>query len=242
MISDKEISSEYFIGSYSPFILFEYEFHNLNDIAGFHQQKERLNKSNPALEICMIGIISHFEAFFKHTFAAITNIYPSVLHNFSNRRADISFYLHDILAIKDDFQKSLSFLVTEKQDFGSAKKINSLFQDLIKVTPFTTDECSKFDTIIKNRNLIVHHGGVFTFNYVKSETKKIEVEKIFRDRLPIQLDDFLNDNLFLLDIVVKLTLLSVKFLESVITKEDADYINKKRAIELLTVGILDNLI
>ncbi|MBO0953078.1 hypothetical protein [Fibrella forsythiae] len=234
--------SKYFIGSYSPFLLFEHEFHNLSEIANCYEDKEMFGERNAAIEVCTIGIISHFEAFCKHTFAALTSIYPDLLHDFSKKRPEITFFLNDIIAIKNNFNESLSFLVTEKQDFGSAKKINNLFQDLIQVTPFTKDDCLKFDLILKKRNLIVHHGGVFTFSYSKGQSKPTDIKKIFREKIPITYDDYLDDSLFLFDIAIKLTKASSLFLTKVLKDTAINYTDKKFAVDLLTKAVYDELL
>jgi hypothetical protein len=242
MLDDQNLYCNFFIGNYSPFLLFEYEFHSLDEIANAYEHKETIKKNNAALEICTIGIVSHFEAFCKHTFAAIINICPALLNNFSAKRPDISFLLKDILTIREEFQKSLNFLVTEKQDFGSAKKINSLFIDLAKISPFSNDDSFRFDYIMKKRNLIVHHGSVFTFNYIQSSNKKNEIEKVFKDKLPIQLKDYIDDADFLFDIAIKLTKSSAMFLSNLLDEKNENYNDKKRAIELLTRAIYDDLI
>jgi hypothetical protein len=60
----------------------------------------------------------------------------------------------------------LGFLIAEKYDFGTAKKINALYSALLKVSPFSTDEAHAYSRLLGDRNLFVHHGGTYTLSYV----------------------------------------------------------------------------
>jgi hypothetical protein len=60
----------------------------------------------------------------------------------------------------------LGFLVAEKYDFGTAQKINSLFTAILKVTPFSKDEARIYSEFLRDRNLLVHHGGTYTMSYL----------------------------------------------------------------------------
>jgi hypothetical protein len=56
-------------------------------------------------------------------------------------------------------------LISEEYDFGSAKEINGLYQDLLRITPFSANEAKKYSHFLSDRNLLVHHRGVFSYNY-----------------------------------------------------------------------------
>ena len=72
----------YFVGRISPFLLFEFEYHSLDEVVSTFDGKQRFNKSNPAAEVCLIGLVAHFEAFCKHLFAASANLNVSALRRF----------------------------------------------------------------------------------------------------------------------------------------------------------------
>jgi len=63
--------------------------------------------------------------------------------------------------------------VAEERDFGSAETINELFLDLLKITPFSKDEMEVYSQFLNDRNLLVHHGGVFTLKYLSQSTDAI---------------------------------------------------------------------
>ena len=71
--------SGYFVGRISPFLLFEFEYHSLDRVVSEFDGKQLFEKSNPAAEVCLIGLVAHFEAFCKHLFAASANLNISAL-------------------------------------------------------------------------------------------------------------------------------------------------------------------
>ncbi len=61
----------------------------------------------------------------------------------------------------------LGFLLAEQFDFGTARKINALYQALLQITPFSRDEARRYSGMLADRNLIVHHGGTYTSQYLE---------------------------------------------------------------------------
>jgi hypothetical protein len=65
----------------------------------------------------------------------------------------------------------LGFLLAEKYDFGTPKRINALFNALLKITPFGREDAKRYAALLRDRNLLVHHGGVYTLAYLEQELK-----------------------------------------------------------------------
>jgi len=117
--------------------------------------------------ICFIGLIAYFEAFCKDHFASILNIEPTLLETLRQKGQDTRIDPARLLRLQDKWNFSLGFLVAENYDFGTAQKINALYTALLKVTPFSKDETNLYDKMLRDRNLLVHHGGSLTFNYIE---------------------------------------------------------------------------
>jgi hypothetical protein len=99
--------------------------------------------------------------------------------------------------------KKLGFVVSEKFDFGSAKKINSLYLSLLKVSPFSKDDSKLFDKLLTDRNLVVHHGSNYTLSYLE-QTKVASIENAYWNCLIVDQDYFCNSFKFIEKISIKL--------------------------------------
>jgi hypothetical protein len=73
--------------------------------------------------------------------------------------------LSHILTVRRELGFKLGNAISEEYDFGSAKEINGLYQDLLRITPFSAKDAKKYSRFLSDRNLLVHHGGVFTYAY-----------------------------------------------------------------------------
>jgi len=155
------LALEYFSGGVPGGIYFPGSVAALS--ASINRNARGINRIN---EVCFIGLMAYFEAFFKDQFAAMINIEPSLLRALRLAGYDISIDPTSLLPHGDQWRVRLGFLVSEKFDFGSAKKINALYSALIKVAPFSKDEVKYYDEILRDRNLLVHHGGVVTSSYL----------------------------------------------------------------------------
>ncbi len=116
-------------------------------------------------KLCLVGLVAYVEAFFKNEFAALINLYPDLLMAFSEKRGEVTLNVLDLINPHEDIQNKIGFLVSEKYDFGTARSINGLYKDLIGITPFSESEMKKYDRLLNDRNLLVHHGGIFTPKY-----------------------------------------------------------------------------
>src|SRR5689334_21847502 len=103
------------------------------------------NLSGHLNELCVIGLVSYFEAFCKDHFASIINIEPSLLKNLSKHGQDISIDPTKALELGDALSCNIGFLIAEKYDFGTAQKINALYRALLMITPFSKDDMKIYD-------------------------------------------------------------------------------------------------
>jgi hypothetical protein len=119
------------------------------------------------IEVCYIGLVSYFEAFCKDHFAAIINILPTTAIRLRDKGHDTLVDVAVLLRTKADLTSQIGFLLAEKFDFGTPKKVNALYGALVTVTPFSKDEASVYDEVLRARNLLVHHGGTFTSSFIE---------------------------------------------------------------------------
>ena len=127
-----------------------------------------------AAELCIIGLAAYFEAFCKDQFAAIANIAPQTLLEFAATR-ECKIPVSNLLHVLSQVPHRLGFLMAEEYDFGSAKTINGLFCDLLKITPFSKSEIVLYSEFLNDRNLLVHHGGVYTSKYASQKFATLEI-------------------------------------------------------------------
>lgn len=162
---------------------------------------------NTVAEVCLVALVSYFEAFCKNNFASIINICPKVVINIEKTRKDITFDIEELNAVNFDLKEKIGFLISEKLDFGTAKNINSLYLEILKFTPFSKDEISQYDDLLNNRNLLVHHGGIYTLKYGKQNQtirKQAFKGRFFFDSLVIRKNDFKLWAEFVEGIVIKI--------------------------------------
>jgi hypothetical protein len=117
--------------------------------------------------------------------------------------------------------RKLGFVIAEEYDFGSAKLINGLFHDLLKITPFSKAEIALYSEFLNDRNLLVHHGGVFTLQYA---TKKFQPHDIKNQAhwqsLVVGQKDVEKWATFLVDLAIKMAKSSVKGLTAFATANE----------------------
>jgi len=118
-------------------------------------------------ELSFIGLVAYYEGFVRYHFASCINICPKLLNNLSVKRPDHVLSLKDISAM-DTLHGTIGFLLADGLQFSSPNDINSNYNDLLKVTPFTKKDCSKYDKILHDRNQIVHSAGMYTTKYLRA--------------------------------------------------------------------------
>ena len=166
---------DHFSGGVPAKVIFEMNVEELSKIIELSSSDESAHKK--ALEVCFIGLISYFEAFMKDHFASIINICPELLNDLKKNGQDTTINSADLLLLEHNHINRVGFLISEKYDLGTANKINSVYMALLKVSPFSKNEKHKFDSLLNDRNLIVHHGGIYSLSYCQQNHKKEDVAK-----------------------------------------------------------------
>jgi hypothetical protein len=159
----KMTNLDHFSGGVPAKVIFEMNVQELSKIIELCSTNESTKEK--ALEVCFIGLISYFEAFMKDHFASIINICPELLNDLKKNGQDTTINSADLLILEHNHINKVGFLVAEKYDLGTANKINSVYMALLKVSPFSKSEKQKFDNLLNDRNLIVHHGGIYSLSY-----------------------------------------------------------------------------
>ena len=189
-------------------------------------------------ELCLIGLAAYFEAYCKVQFAAIINIYPPILQKFAEEREekeDCKLKVKDLLGIIPNTNYRIGSLLSEQLDFGSAKKINSLFYSLLGITPFSANEKKRYDEFLEHRNLLAHHGGIFTMKYQHQKLSKSQLSDIAqRGSLEIKKEDIQKWSEFLWGVAQKIGNSSQKAFQKKVEAEKLDD-DRDAAIGLLNL-------
>jgi hypothetical protein len=143
--------------------------------------------------LAVIGLVAYFEAFCKDHFASAVNIVPSLARNLAARGQQT---LIDVALVAEDpgvISHQMGFYLADSYDFGTSKKINSTFNALLMISPFSKSDAEVFDRLLQDRNLLVHHGGTFTPSYLrtaKASPGSARTPKPFWDGLAVGPDQF----------------------------------------------------
>jgi hypothetical protein len=129
---------------------------------------------------------------------------------------------------------SCGFLLAQRQDFGSPDKVNGLFHDLLRVTPFSKEEVAEFNDVLKKRNLLVHHGGIYTTAFLRDKPRDRR-ERIFTDSFQLSRPDVFRLGALVNEIALATarrtqTILRERFPEEGLTKFQSE------GIDLLDLG------
>ncbi|MDQ1638751.1 MAG: hypothetical protein QOF62_2090 [Pyrinomonadaceae bacterium] len=180
---------DYFAGAVPAGVIFDMQVYDMRSVARMRPPEGDL-RDTPFAELCLIGLVAYFEGFCKNHFASIINICPQLLRELQTRGRDISVSAFHLLDAGDPILPKLGYLVAEGFDFGTAKAINGMYCDLLRVTPFSKDEMARFAEILDDRNLLVHHGGIFGPRYARERFIKREtgLSRLFLDSLVVTTD------------------------------------------------------
>lgn len=208
-----------FSGGVPTGMFFRMTLGDLKEICEFSKKEGGIDR---LCEICFIGLISYFEAFCKDNFASIINILPHLLIELEHNGQDTQIDATKILIYPQDFLKKIGFIVAEKFDFGTAQKINALYKSLLNITPFTKSEINKYNTILRDRNLIVHHGGTYTLTYIQQTKIMHDYERgrAFFDSLEINKEYLMSTIEFISGIAQKMLSASNIAIKKYISKND----------------------
>lgn len=200
----------------------------LKDLSLFIDRSSEDRGINRRNEVCFIGLVSYFEAFCKDHFASILNIEPSLLDNLAKQGKDVTIDPTDLLAFGNDWVCRLGFLVAQKYDFGTAHKINNLYTALVNVTPFSKDDARLYDDILRNRNLLVHHGGTYTLSYLRQVGTADAHLDAFLNSLVVTADYFDNSLSFIEGIARKMLNATHSALGKYINERGFKYSNERK--------------
>jgi hypothetical protein len=234
---------DFFTGKISPFLLFEMEFHSLFYIEENHRNDRFYPEINPVSQVASIGLLAYFEAFCKHQFAAIVNLFPSLIRTFASKREEPRIEFSTIISFSGEFEKNIGFALAENYDFGTAKSINGIFRDLLLITPFDKKEIEEFNEIVYKRNLLVHHAGYYTLQYLKKNAISEELkQRAFKEAVKIDTDEYHKISDFLFEMAMKITRETVKAVKEHHEFKSLPPGNEKiNAVEELLQGIHDTL-
>ena len=215
---------KYFLGCVPSGSIFWTNVVQLRDLVRDVDDEDVLDGLGTVVEVCYIGLIAYFEAFFKDHFASLINICPQLLIGFNEKSGiDTEIDVVDLLEFDEGILHQLGFLLVEKIDFGSAKRINTLYRSLISISPFSKDDISQYDQILRTRNLLVHHGGIFTMKYLRQEYETPPDEiRAFQDSLIVTRKRFHDAATFLEDISNKTSKAAKSALEKFIEAEEIE--------------------
>lgn len=193
-----------FPGGVPPGAFFQMETDDLIELVSKHDEPKQ---TNPIAPLAYIGLLAYFEAFCKDQFASLINIHPELIIFLKENQQDVNIDALEILEHKNRPIQILGFLIAEKYDFGTARKINTLYNALLRITPFAKKDINRFSNILEDRNLLVHHGGVYTTKYLSGKTVLNVPDKprVFMDSLIITNDRFKMDAEFIEGIARKIS-------------------------------------
>lgn len=218
-LEDVRHALDYFIGGVLAFGYFEMQVENLVTLVDSSKQ-DKWSPLNLAAEVSLIGLSAYFEAFCKAHFAALTNICPAIIGNFVERRPNATLRLRSLLSARAEIASKLENLISEEYDFGSAREINGMHQDLMRITPFSVNDAKKYAQFLSDRNLLVHHGGVYTYTYSAQRFARRTVRGLVHwDSLVIGKKEFTHWKSFVFAIAQKIASTSRTALQEFATRE-----------------------
>jgi len=196
-----------FPGGLPPWMIYDMSVADIDELVQAHVEDvaDGVSLNNTLIEIAYIGVVSYFEAFCAGQFASLINVCPYLLAGFSKKRAEVTVSPEDLMQIVQDHHGLLGYLITDKYDFGTPNKVNGLYADLLGITPFTKDEARRYDKCLANRNLLVHHGGMFTLKHARQIAKLVERGRPFMDSLVLRKSDYVELSTLLAAMVEKIT-------------------------------------
>lgn len=223
MVKEKLLSFQYFVAYLPPQLIFLMHWDELLHLVKSSKDTlfEGESNGNTTAEVCLIGLVAHFEAYLKNQFASLVNIYPPLVERFCEKRNGISVPLYDVYKLSDKLKYQLGTLLAEDYDFGNANKINSLFYDLIGITPFSKDDVRRYSELIIDRNLLVHNAGIYTHKYHKQKFQSDLNDEERGDSILIDKEYFFQWANYIADIVIKINSSCMDKLKTTIKKDGA---------------------
>ncbi len=235
--TDRSHPLDLFFGGVPPYMMFKMDLDEVTEIVESYQEHVCDGEvlQNKAAELGVIGAVAYFESFCKHHFAALVHCCPPLLERFADRRPQMSITIRDLAHVGCHYVDSIGYVVAERYDFGSGNQINGLFTDLLDVTPLPRDDVARFDDLLNDRHLLVHHSGIYTLQYAREKGLLASANGgPFRDSLVVTNGYYQNACKFLDTSAKKVTHVTYHALD-VLLKENAHVMAQSRpdALEYL---------
>jgi len=215
--NDDSLSYKYFVAGIPAFGLFEYQLKTLEAI--LTGQKDD-STEGVLEEIVFVGVISYFESFCKNSFASLINIAPQLIQRLKSASFDIKVDPMHVIELGESAAMNIGFLIAEQIDFGTANKINGIFTALVKRSPLKANQIGYFDKILSDRNLLVHHGGIYTKKYFHQRTPIGERNRVFFDSIVVDKEYVIERIEFLRGISEKIVKGTHDALEEMVKKDE----------------------
>lgn len=194
----------YFISGVPPGSLFAMSRSDLLSLVNINLDKNNFYSAQDTLiEVCYIGLLAYFEGFIKNHISATINLCPKLLDGLAENSSFV-INIDDLKSIGYNLNGTLGSVVTEKIDFGSPKKINYIYKSLFNFTPFTKAQVDKLNIILNDRNLLVHHTGIVNSKYLKNRKNQKINYQLYLDSLVINKNYYLQVDVFLKNLVLKI--------------------------------------
>lgn len=194
---------DFFAGGLPAGICFQASLQDLRDILN---NQDESTYANTLCQLCLIGLVGYFEALLKDHFASVINCLPNLLIKF-RKTHDVQIDATRMLTVSGFSANTLGFVIAEKYDFGTAKKANALYTALIALTPFSAVEAKRYDSVLRTRHLIIHHGGIYTPTFLEQQKPSDpRRDRAYLDSLELDASEVLTIAEFLESIARKLVL------------------------------------
>jgi hypothetical protein len=167
--------------------------------------------------LCFVGILSYFEAFCKDHAGSVISIAPHLIEQFRAAEYDTSIDAGKVVKLAEKLGARIGVLILEPVDFGGARNINSIYNCLLKITPFSKVDAVHYEELLRDRNLIVHHGSVFKTQYVDQSKggQKLDLSSdAYMNSLVVDAGRVSSEIKFLFDIARKTMIAAHKVLQS----------------------------
>lgn len=209
---------DFFAGGVPTPRFFQMTLEEVNEIAHSCDSMPGINRQ---LELCYVGLHCYFEAFLKDHFASILNIIPELLIRLRENQIDTSIDAVRVYLLANRLRTRLGFLVSEKLDFGSPRKVNANFSSLLRITPISKQDAVRFEESLSIRNQIVHHGGTITSRFAEQALKEPRMmEAVFYESIPLTHDIYDETSSLISTIARKLAASSLKATKEYAEKND----------------------
>lgn len=199
LYSDKyvveKLFPKYFVGENPPGIIFGTSLDGLCDMV---KQSKNITVYKGVVEsAALISLVAYFEVFCKDYFAAILNVCPNLLNYLLLQERQNEYESLKKINYIDTIETGTQ-VSEELKDFGRPKKVNTLYNDLLKFRPFSSDKILIFRELLLIRNVIVHYGNIVPSKYADDSIYK------FKDYVVINEEIFFKYAHFLENMVIKI--------------------------------------